>query len=196
MRGPGRGLERARKQGLERSTKIAYGGWALLSVLLLTGTVTTLGQAEITERAAVLDRADAGRGGSGTKHAAGVRSGRHPAKPGANPRADDRGRQHRRPARHRAAITPAGAAGTFRHPPRDGGTERGRCVLRRADRHGIHGALLRQSAWRRSRPDHRRAAERQAGKNPASRSRRRNSIPSPIAGSSRCAGPCSTARGR
>ncbi len=60
MRGPGRGLERARKQGLERSTKIAYGGWALLSVLLLTGTVTTLGQAEITERAAVLDRADAG----------------------------------------------------------------------------------------------------------------------------------------
>ena len=59
LRGPGRGLERARKHGLERSTMIAYGGWGLLTLLLLTGTLTTLGQAERTERAAVLDRADA-----------------------------------------------------------------------------------------------------------------------------------------
>jgi diguanylate cyclase (GGDEF)-like protein len=58
--GPERGLERARKQGFERSTIIAFGGWAALSLLLLTGTLTTLGQAELTERAAVLDRADAG----------------------------------------------------------------------------------------------------------------------------------------
>jgi diguanylate cyclase (GGDEF)-like protein len=60
MRGPSRGLERARKHGLERSTIIAYGGWGFLSLLLVTGTLTTLGQAESTERAAVLDRADAG----------------------------------------------------------------------------------------------------------------------------------------
>ncbi len=60
MRGPGRGLERARKHGPDRSTLIAYGGWGLLCLLLLTGTLTTLGQAEWTERAAVLDRADAG----------------------------------------------------------------------------------------------------------------------------------------
>ncbi len=58
--GPERGLERARQQGFERSTIIAFGGWAVLSLLLLTGTLTTLGQAELTERAAVLDRADAG----------------------------------------------------------------------------------------------------------------------------------------
>jgi diguanylate cyclase (GGDEF)-like protein len=55
-----RGLERARKHWLDRSTMIAYGGWSLLTLALLTGTLTTLGQAESTERAAVLDRADAG----------------------------------------------------------------------------------------------------------------------------------------
>jgi diguanylate cyclase (GGDEF)-like protein len=61
MRGPGRGLERAaRQQRVERSSTIAYGGWAILSLLLLVGTITTLGRAEQTERAAVLDRADAG----------------------------------------------------------------------------------------------------------------------------------------
>ena len=59
MRGPGRGLERARKHGLARSTMIAYGGWGLLTLLLLLGTMTTLGQSESTQRAAVLDRADA-----------------------------------------------------------------------------------------------------------------------------------------
>jgi diguanylate cyclase (GGDEF)-like protein len=58
--GPERGLERARKQGFESSTLIAYGGWAVLCLLLMLGTLTTLGQAEFTERAAVLDRADAG----------------------------------------------------------------------------------------------------------------------------------------
>ena len=58
--GPERGLERARKQGIERSSMIAYGGWGALSLLLMIGTMTTLGQAELTERSAVLDRADAG----------------------------------------------------------------------------------------------------------------------------------------
>ena len=58
--GPERGLERARKQGWERSSIIAYGGWGSLSLLLMLGTMMTLGQAEHTERVAVLDRADAG----------------------------------------------------------------------------------------------------------------------------------------
>jgi diguanylate cyclase (GGDEF)-like protein len=44
----------------DRSTLVAYGGWALLSLLLVTGTLTTLDRAEFTERAAVLDRAEAG----------------------------------------------------------------------------------------------------------------------------------------
>jgi len=44
----------------ERSLLIAYGGWALLSLLLLGGTLTTLEQAENTERTAVLARAAAG----------------------------------------------------------------------------------------------------------------------------------------
>jgi diguanylate cyclase (GGDEF)-like protein len=59
LRGPARGLQRAQKQGYERSSLIAYGGWAVLSLLLMIGTLTTLEQAESTERAAVLDRADA-----------------------------------------------------------------------------------------------------------------------------------------
>jgi diguanylate cyclase (GGDEF)-like protein len=44
----------------DRSTLVAYGGWALLSLLLISGTLTTLDRAEFTERAAVLDRAEAG----------------------------------------------------------------------------------------------------------------------------------------
>jgi diguanylate cyclase (GGDEF)-like protein len=44
----------------DRSLVIAYGGWGLLSLLLLMGTLTTLAQAEYTERAAVLARAAAG----------------------------------------------------------------------------------------------------------------------------------------
>lgn len=44
----------------DRSTLIAYGGWCLLSILLLGGTLTTLEQAENTEREAVLARAEAG----------------------------------------------------------------------------------------------------------------------------------------
>jgi diguanylate cyclase (GGDEF)-like protein len=45
---------------LDRSTLTAFGGWAALSALLLLGTFGSLGQAEFTERTAVLDRADAG----------------------------------------------------------------------------------------------------------------------------------------
>jgi diguanylate cyclase (GGDEF)-like protein len=60
MRGPGRGLQRAQQHGLARSTIVAYGSWVVLTFLLLTGTVATLGKAEWTERDAVMDRADAG----------------------------------------------------------------------------------------------------------------------------------------
>ncbi len=45
---------------LNRSSAIAYGGWALLSGLLVVGTFTMLDQAERTERGAVLGRAQAG----------------------------------------------------------------------------------------------------------------------------------------
>ncbi|HTZ71898.1 MAG TPA: EAL domain-containing protein [Acetobacteraceae bacterium] len=48
------------RQRLDRSTLVAYGGWAMLSLLLIIGTFTSLDQAEFTERAAVLDRAEAG----------------------------------------------------------------------------------------------------------------------------------------
>ncbi len=44
----------------DHSTLVAYGGWAVLSLLLISGTLTTLDRAEYTERAAVLDRAEAG----------------------------------------------------------------------------------------------------------------------------------------
>ncbi len=44
----------------DRSTLTAYGGWCLLSLLFTIGTLTTLDRAEFTERAAVLDRAEAG----------------------------------------------------------------------------------------------------------------------------------------
>ena len=44
----------------DRSRAIAFGGWCVLSLLLVAGTLTTLGQAEYTERNAVLARAEAG----------------------------------------------------------------------------------------------------------------------------------------
>ncbi len=44
----------------DRSKAVAYGGWIVLSLLLVAGTLTTLGQAEYTERNAVLARAEAG----------------------------------------------------------------------------------------------------------------------------------------
>lgn len=45
---------------LDRSTVLAYGGWVVLSLLLIVGTVTTLDRAEYTERTALLARAEAG----------------------------------------------------------------------------------------------------------------------------------------
>jgi diguanylate cyclase (GGDEF)-like protein len=45
---------------LNRASVIAYGGWALLSVTLIGGTLTSLDQAEYTQRSAVLARAQAG----------------------------------------------------------------------------------------------------------------------------------------
>ena len=44
----------------DRSTLTAYGGWVLLSLLLIVGTLTTLERAEYTERAALMARAEAG----------------------------------------------------------------------------------------------------------------------------------------
>jgi diguanylate cyclase (GGDEF)-like protein len=49
-----------RLRRFERSTVVAYGGWVVLCLLLMVGTFTSLNQAEFTERAAVLDRAEAG----------------------------------------------------------------------------------------------------------------------------------------
>jgi diguanylate cyclase (GGDEF)-like protein len=43
-----------------RASVVAYGGWALLTILLVGGTLTSLDQAEYTERSAVLARAQAG----------------------------------------------------------------------------------------------------------------------------------------
>ncbi len=45
---------------MSRAALIAYGGWALLSLLLIAGTLTSLTQAERTGRQAVLARAEAG----------------------------------------------------------------------------------------------------------------------------------------
>jgi diguanylate cyclase (GGDEF)-like protein len=45
---------------LDRATLTAFGGWTILSLLLILGTFTSLEQAESTERNAVLDRAEAG----------------------------------------------------------------------------------------------------------------------------------------
>jgi diguanylate cyclase (GGDEF)-like protein len=44
----------------DRASVIAYGGWALLTVVLVGGTLTSLDQAEYTERQAMLARAQAG----------------------------------------------------------------------------------------------------------------------------------------
>ncbi len=47
-------------QRFDRSTLTAYGGWGLLSLLLVVGTLTTLERAEYTERTALMARAEAG----------------------------------------------------------------------------------------------------------------------------------------
>jgi diguanylate cyclase (GGDEF)-like protein len=47
-------------QRTSRAALIAYGGWALLTLLLVAGTLTSLSQAERTGTAAVLARAEAG----------------------------------------------------------------------------------------------------------------------------------------
>ncbi len=48
------------RRRLDRATLTAFGGWTVLSLLLILGTFTSLEQAESTERNAVLDRAEAG----------------------------------------------------------------------------------------------------------------------------------------
>jgi len=48
------------RRRLDRATLTAFGGWAVLSLLLILGTFTSLEQAESTERNAVMDRAEAG----------------------------------------------------------------------------------------------------------------------------------------
>jgi diguanylate cyclase (GGDEF)-like protein len=48
------------RRRLDRATLTAFGGWTILSLLLVLGTFTSLEQAESTERNAVQDRAEAG----------------------------------------------------------------------------------------------------------------------------------------
>ncbi len=48
------------RRRLDRATLTAFGGWTILSLLLILGTFTSLERAESTERNAILDRAQAG----------------------------------------------------------------------------------------------------------------------------------------